>query len=892
MPVSAHPPSAPSGVGSSPSPGAASPRALPGAGSVHSRAELLTHAPSLSPWALVTLGEEILAREPGDDDVRLLLVRAFIALALATPAREQIDRFSPSCRHDPRVREVTRLASALPDDRIDLGTLQATLKRNVDALASRANGPINLRLHASAWLKRASSFEWFRAINGNIVRRQRSAERAILPVWLGLADARADAQLAARSLAQARPGLTIVPGPITIEGVDPPWVLAAMAAARTIAHDGYSPSITVIQSDIFELLDGLAQTDLSDALGQPWLRLFVGPSAGEQFREHLLTPERLDASLVPTVDHRAPGIADEQIESALLPRAFGLTTLRARAFPRPIDSINAAAREQDRRSAELRQANGQRYAALTLGDHTRRFAEISGTSVSGAPLRVLILTCRFSTYVKHAATDLARALKALGHDARLVIEPDDHTRLTQLATLRAVHEFSPDLLVMINYTRSQVPGSLPTGLPVLTWVQDAMPHLYNREVGSSLGRLDFVAGNLVESLFSSFNYPRSRALVAGMVASPGKFHPGPASNELVERHTCEIAYVSHHSQTPEELHESRKRELGEHPVVARALEALFPAIQGEVRDMLSEPLSLRLKLLTQTALKNASLPAEGSDLERVYNSYTLPIADRTLRHQTLAWVADLARARNWRFHLYGKGWHTHPTLAPFAKGKLAHDDELRASYQCAKVHLQLTVHTIVHQRIIECALSGGTLVARTHADELSTLAFLAAANTCRDGAEPIACHATRRSLSGDPMLAYRADTSPHGQRLNQLNRALGLPEHELLWLGQPHIERVRSEGTGIPPERDLFWLMGDPAQLCFASRPAMERLLVDLVESPERRASARAHLAQRARSHLTFDAFAQRLLKFIAASLAKPDDDGGRRPTDGAGVHLTPWNQA
>ena len=51
--------------------------------------------------------------------------------------------------------------------------------------------------------------------------------------------------------------------------------------------------------------------------------------------------------------------------------------------------------------------------------------------------------------------------------------------------LRAFAEFEPDLVVLINYTREQMKGSIPEGVPFVTWVQDAMPHLFDARLGAA-----------------------------------------------------------------------------------------------------------------------------------------------------------------------------------------------------------------------------------------------------------------------------------------------------------------------------------------------------------------------------------------------------------------------
>jgi hypothetical protein len=523
---------------------------------------------------------------------------------------------------------------------------------------------------------------------------------------------------------------------------------------------------------------------------------------------------------------------------------------------------------------------------------------------STRPLRVLIPTCRFSTYIKHASADLADAFRTLGCQARILAEPDDHSQFSSLAYLRAVAEFEPDLVVLINYARANINGSVGAtpppsaadsvihpNIPYVMWVHDAMPHQLDERVGNGMTDLDFVAGNLRSELFWRFGYPRDRALDAPIVASSAKFHTGPVSSELRggARHTCEIAYVSHHSETPEAMHTRKCAEARTSPGLTSLLERMRPGVERETAARSADPLSLRLRGVASQALRDNG--GNGDDprlVEQLMQLYAMPLADRLLRHQTLSWAADIAQRRAWRLHLYGRGWDQHPTLARFARGELAHGDDLRASYQCAGVHLQVSAHSIIHQRVFECVLSGGLPIARLTEEDLSTLSFLAAIAAARRLPTPgnpreydVALRATIPGGTGrHRYLGFAIADCPEAMQFAALRQRLGLGDTSpgdasaFLWLNSVHLDRLRArDPDGIPlaevePERSLLWLYGDPAEYLFTDRDALEAVLSRAVESPDWRARSASSLRARVLSHLTHEAFAKRLTRFMTDRLA------------------------
>src|SRR6185436_2501010 len=105
--------------------------------------------------------------------------------------------------------------------------------------------------------------------------------------------------------------------------------------------------------------------------------------------------------------------------------------------------------------------------------------------------------------------------------------------------------------------------------------------------------------------------------------------------------------------------------------------------------------------------------------------------------QALAWAAALAEKRGWRLKIYGKGWENHPRLCAYASGALDHGEELRSSFQAAGVHLNVTAHSLVHQRLIECILSGGFPMCRLHVQERWSIVECLTRLGMQQGATPL-----------------------------------------------------------------------------------------------------------------------------------------------------------
>ncbi|MBY0261819.1 MAG: hypothetical protein K2Q20_05720 [Phycisphaerales bacterium] len=813
-----------------------------------SRAEIIALGQTGPAPAFIPIALAALAQQPADLELRFLLAAAYARLGLKTPAAEQLALLSPEAQSEPSVKALADLLPNLPDDRVPLAQLVATLAANLEALASRSIEPLDLRGRVNAWKLVNTPVEWFATRSGSFARRKRGDTSA----WLQLGDQ------AEQARAFALPHSTQIPPPYVIEGADPPWLFKRICDRTPIQPDGHAPLVMFLQADEAELLTGLAQCDLTRELADPRVRVFAGPAGLRHWIDWM-------------TERAMTGVA---IQCPCL----SPPTLRAKMAPSPEQVVTSLVSRQQQEYQRLDAAVKARFSTIDRAALAARFASAlaPGATAPAEPLRILIPTYRHSTFIKHAAADLAAALESLGCQARVLMEPDDHSAITNLAHLRTIDEFRPDLVVQINYTRRNMGDLCPPGIVFATWIQDAMGHLFDKGVGASQGPTDFLIGATRDDLFQFFGYPRSRAMLWPMVASARKFHEGPITDEQRRRLECEIAYVSHHGATPEALHAERlAMAAAATPALAPVFAALFEPLKRFVESpaLMDPRMSFRLRTLTAKVLADHGISGDHA-VTQVLNAYTLQIVDRLLRHQTLAWAADIARRRGWRFHIYGKGWAQHPTLTPFAKGELSHGDDLRAAYQLARAHLQVSAHTVIHQRVAECALSGGLALCRLQGDDLGTLEFQAAAEPIIDGHDPVASDPFLILELGYRMLAYRATDHPATRDHADMCHRLGLGRPELLWMNAVQIERLARRKTYPGRELPARDLLGDPSSVLFASSAALERSLERAIADDAWRSAARARVVASANRWLTYDALAARTLAFIASSLTNPDDSG------------------
>jgi hypothetical protein len=775
-------------------------------------------------WEFLALATKLVQPDP---QTSLLISASFARLGLGSLALETFAQLPSTLQASPSGTNLKASIAKLPSDLIPLSHREDLVRQNLASLAARG---VDLHPSFDAWRDHASRSETFLAYDANLVRR--STHPTDHP-GLHLADHRA---LATGLIAQA-PALRLpMPPPIVLEGIDPPWMLMAAFEATAPRPTAYAPRFSIIQEDTLAFLDALSVVDLSPLWQHPRLELFVGPGAIDRFADAMRS--RVDTLLDPLV----------------------LTSAPAPSIPlrRAIEGALHAQREELTR---LIASTDAMYAPSSLQRITQRFQAAARGEVQPEPLRILIPTSRYTTFVQHSASDLAAALRRAGHIAEILIEPSDAEQMSTLAYRRAIERLHPDLVVLVNYPRATLEGAFPQSLPYACWIQDAMPHLFDARIGAAQGPLDFTFGYTFSNLFDTFAYPVDRAMPAAVVADTAKFHDGPIDPTLLERHECEIAMVTHHSETPDAMHARLLRDMTSDPGIRAAMERIRVSLPAIVETALTLPASPRVAAIVERAAKDAMGPGvPAKSIEQLTRHYAMPMVDRIFRHQTLEWAAELCRERSWRLHLYGKGWHTHPTLAPFARGELAHAEELRAAYRAPRVHLHAGLCSLVHQRVMECALSGGLCLARTSFEALAPYHALASVQLVQHEPDHID-QADRLGYSPDNHAALR-------ERLD-LHTRLGIPTTPgLHYMPRNRVEAFRRKAS-IPSDAvSPTALFGDLALTTFWSRDTFRQRMVQAVENQAWREQLRTEIRDRVLERFTYDALVPRLLNLLAKGLA------------------------
>ena len=446
------------------------------------------------------------------------------------------------------------------------------------------------------------------------------------------------------------------------QGQDHVWlgglVKYAMFAVNVIALPslltlhGWRRVTFLQEQDTTALVSWLGAVEL-----QPWfdveqVRLTVGADAGSELVRGLVD------NLHQAVPELGVGVAAETKRQALQQRLQKLS-----------------------RAPELFAALERRYQ-----QHPERLRRVLDDGQR--PLKIALLTSRYTTVVQHVTRDLAEGFEQLGHQAFVMCEQRPGEAMIAFGTAERLLELEPDFVFIVDHIRPEYAGLLPSGLPVVTWILDELPTLKDPRFISLLGSLDLAYGfnGAVARGFRKLGYPNVDQLP--FAVNPARYFAEPPLNSARG-----IAFTTHIGQFSKD------------PPAAPGLNALL-ARRFDAEPMI--PLEMfRILPLLESALDELGLAAS-PEATRHLLYHGLMLA----RQQDRERVAQRVVAAGLPLTVYGLGWDRMPEFKAMSGGVVPAGPELRQVYRQHRAILHINRGCNIHPRVLETMCSGGLVIAR------------------------------------------------------------------------------------------------------------------------------------------------------------------------------------
>ena len=505
-----------------------------------------------------------------------------------------------------------------------------------------------------------------------------------------------------------------------------------------------------------------------------------------------------------------------------------------------LDTLLTAAGEHINTTAEELK---RKLSAIYAGQTPSRYAQ---KLRAGAPLRVLGITSRYTTFLQHSMRDWLEAMRAMGHETRLIIESADHEKLHPLQYLREFADFRPDLLLLIDHYRGEFP-LMPTACPAVMWVQDRLPNIFRVAAGDAQGPMDFAIGYGRLDCVNQFNYPRARFMESPIGVNESRFVGADLPREEAAGYRCEVAFVSHASATPEALIQEQIDRQGGSAEARRLFGEIFERLNAVYSrgDCVTHEHALhRIVAESMTATAVAL-----DDHQPLIDFVTHKLNNAFFRHQALHWLVD----EQVDLHVYGKGWENHPKFSKYARGVADNQRQLAAIYQSAAVNLQVAPFGSAHQRVFEGLCAGGFfLMRRVTGDDLEPL--------YRELWEFVRGRGVRtidelRDTADDRINAV----------MHQIEDLSGV--HPLL-VRHDLVDALNATAAGgFTRASSTLWPEDFP-RVAFSNREELLGKLRHFLANPQERLAVAARMRDRVLETVTYRGISRRMLSFIADELS------------------------
>lgn len=629
-------------------------------------------------YQFLHLADAFLHACPDDDYIRLMAIREYLKLGLVQPARMLLEEVTGSPES---ATEFARLRQSLDSVRggsLDWSQAHETFQRNL-ASWHRRDGAAELV--ENAWRKRQQEFQWFRGVDRiDQIRMKDSTGRRIWIPYFGHHAAVDDA----RPL-PVRPG-ELTPGPFLFDGLDLGHFFRRVYDATKKTFLGFSCALLVVEPDPALVAVVLHLHDWRDILADPRVYWFVGPEYGQ----------------------RLGAVWDRDTDLPFPRQAFRLSQFRVDGRPTPVEIVQTAgaAREAELK-ASFQELEGK-YSGRDACFWARRFGE--ALDGKGEPLRILSTVSIHTTFLQHSIRDAKRAFESLGHRCVVLTETQDHTIVGPLSYHRAIREFDPDLFFVLDHIRPEFEMLIPANLPVLTWDQDNLPHVFTAARIGGVAAWDFLVG-CSKGGWLAKGGRAEQFLQARLPTCPEQFGGPPLSDEEMARYTCDVSYVSHASQTPRAFHEQERTRCANERL-ARLLDAIFEQLPDvlKVHGVAGGPVAEAVIACAEQRCGMTVADAETRSWLKDW--YIWRLGDRIFRHEALEWVGRWALRSGKTFRLYGNGWEHHATLGRFAAGPAENGRPLLCIYRASRINLQLMPAGFIHQRALDGLAAGGFFLTR------------------------------------------------------------------------------------------------------------------------------------------------------------------------------------
>lgn len=318
--------------------------------------------------------------------------------------------------------------------------------------------------------------------------------------------------------------------------------------------------------------------------------------------------------------------------------------------------------------------------------------------------KILFITSLFTTALQYHAKNMEKAARKIGCQTELLIEKSEIHRMFIEALIININEFRPDIVFILDHFRYEH-DYLDEAIVVVTWIQDPLSNIMNKDTPLKLGNRDFILNHFITwKPFFEIGYNR-KYLIDGAI---------PANQNIYKTYN---------------LSEAEKLEYSADICILCHTYPLNYYIDNEISYIKDEDINNKIKEVFYSYYNLVyndfdMIFYDKQEFVEFIDQYFIAIYDLKLNEKLVDFYAErmhqelnniifrhclvdcLIEAGYTNIKLWGNGWRKEEKYAAYAMGAAENGEKLSKIYQCSKIVIGHNLMTTAAARAWESIFSG------------------------------------------------------------------------------------------------------------------------------------------------------------------------------------------
>lgn len=318
--------------------------------------------------------------------------------------------------------------------------------------------------------------------------------------------------------------------------------------------------------------------------------------------------------------------------------------------------------------------------------------------------KILFITTRFSTAIQYHMMNCMRAAERMGIDTELSIEKARFHEGGMNFRLKQILEFKPDIIFQADHFRFEysVIEELDA-LVYVTWVQDPIQHVMNRETIKKLGKRDIILNHYISwDKFAEVGYNEKQVIDAPIPADQYIYKIYQLDSNEFSKYRCDLCFVCHASDVDLAINNHLKKYSEDMRDVIQEIYRGYQEFVYITGNCFYNQNDFR-RYIVGVLRQKFQLMASDELLDILTDFMFYDLNQRVFRQALVDWLLDAGYEN---IKLWGNGWTDNPKYAKYAMGTAENGETLSKIYQASKIVLGNNVSTTAAARAWEAMLSG------------------------------------------------------------------------------------------------------------------------------------------------------------------------------------------